>query len=284
MPKTNLDDSVSLFPFLSILAAVIGILVLMITAVTLGQIGQDSPQADADAAEAARAADEARQRAEKFAELDKAVRNDVDEIRKLMARIANLKSSNQDAAVAAANLAAARQELAELQAARQSTQQTALQRKTELDAQAARLAKTTAEQRALEERLKPLAEQLAKLKQELANRGEPPKEAQVQIRPSGTGVALAPVFVECAAGSVVLHDRSPPLRIPTAQVAAHPEYVKLLDDVKARPRTTVVFLIRPDGVGTYRTAREAARSRSVVNGKLAIGSQGALDLSLFQQP
>ena len=35
------DDDVSLFPFLSIIAAVIGVLTLMIAAVTLGQMNQD---------------------------------------------------------------------------------------------------------------------------------------------------------------------------------------------------------------------------------------------------
>ena len=35
------DDDVSLFPFLSVIAAVIGVLTLMIAAVTLGQMNQD---------------------------------------------------------------------------------------------------------------------------------------------------------------------------------------------------------------------------------------------------
>jgi hypothetical protein len=53
MAKQNIDDAVSLFPFLSILACVIGILILMITAVALGQIGKDkAPVEDAADVEA----------------------------------------------------------------------------------------------------------------------------------------------------------------------------------------------------------------------------------------
>jgi hypothetical protein len=43
-----------------------------------------------------------------------------------------------------------------------------------------------------------------------------------------------------------------------------------------------VFLIRPDGVDSYNHVRNVARARYVTNGKLAIGGQGKLDLTLFQ--
>ena len=40
------NDDVSLFPFMSILVCVIGILMLMITAIVLGQIGKDRNSAE----------------------------------------------------------------------------------------------------------------------------------------------------------------------------------------------------------------------------------------------
>ena len=56
MPKPKLDDSVSLFPFLDIMASLIGILVLLITAATLAQIGQTvEDTADAQAVAKAKA-------------------------------------------------------------------------------------------------------------------------------------------------------------------------------------------------------------------------------------
>ncbi len=56
MPKPKIDDSVSLFPFLDIMASLIGILVLLITAATLAQIGQTvEDTADAQAVAKAKA-------------------------------------------------------------------------------------------------------------------------------------------------------------------------------------------------------------------------------------
>ena len=45
----------------------------------------------------------------------------------------------------------------------------------------------------------------------------------------------------------------------------------------------MIFLVRPDGVGSYNLARSLARSSYVTNGKLAIAGQGKLDLSKFQK-
>ncbi|WP_425619356.1 hypothetical protein NA78x_003096 [Anatilimnocola sp. NA78] len=280
--KANIDDSVSLFPFLSILAAVIGILVLMITAITLGQIGKDNPQAQADAASAAQAAEEAKARAAEYKKLRDQAKLDLDALKALQAKIAQLESAQKEASIVAENIAAAKKELAELQATTKTNQETASQRQIELAAKIIRLEQLLKENKELDERLKPLLEQLAKLQEQLAKSKAPPQEAQVQIQPSGTGSDLTPVFVECAAESIVLHDRAQPLRIPKAQMGGHAEFIKLLDKVKSDAKATVVFLIRPDGVGTYNSARGVARNRAVTNGKLAIGSQGKLDLTLFQ--
>ncbi len=279
--KASIEDSVSLFPFLSILAAVIGILVLMITAITLGQIGKDNPQATADAEAAAEAAAEAKARAEKFKQLRDQAKADQEKLAELKIQVSKVQAAAQDAAIMAANIAEAKKEAAALQASVVSNAEMATQREIALNVQQQRLDQLLQENAALEERLKPLLAQLEKLKAEVAKLKEPPEEAQVQIKPSGSGSDLKPVFVECSAGSIVLHDRPDPLRIPAAQMAGHAEFTKLLEQVKRTPKTTVVFLIRPDGVGTYNAARNIARGRLVSNGKLAIGSQGNLDLSLF---
>lgn len=280
--KQNIDDAVSLFPFLSILAAVIGILVLMITAITLGQIGKDNPKAMADTAAAEQAAAEAKARADEYKKLRAQAKADQDAVKQLQAKLAQIEVAQRDAATMAANIAAAKKEIAELQAAATANKTAAEKDAVELAAKKIRLEQLLKENKQLEEQLKPLLEQLEKLRQQVAQFKAPPEEAQVQIKPSGSGANLTPTFVECAAGSIVLHDRVAPLRIPSAQMGGHAEFLKLLDKVKADKQSTVVFLVRPDGVGTYNSARSVARNRGVTNGKLAIGSQGKLDLSLFQ--
>ena len=135
-----------------------------------------------------------------------------------------------------------------------------------------------------EARLKELQQQQAQLRAELAERKQPPPEAEVKIQPSGTGYDLNPVFVECAAGSIVLHDGPEPKRIPRGEITTHPAFQKLLEKVKQDKKGTLVFLVRPDAVATYNAARNFARSNYVKNGKLAVAGQGKLDLSLFQKP
>ena len=284
MPKkANIDDSVSLFPFLSILAAVIGILVLMITAITLGQVGQDSPEATASAEAAEAAAAAAKARADQFKAWRDQSRADAAVIADLTRRLQDAGEVQYDAQVQASTLAQLRQEIADIQTARSKAIETNQQRSQQLSTAHAQLQTLEAELKQLDERLKPLLEQLELLKKQVAERNAPPPEARVQVRPSGTGGKLRPYFVECAGASIVLHDRGEPLRIPTAQAGSHPEFLALLDRVQATADATLVFLIRPDGVGTYRAAKAVARGRSVTNGKLAIGSQGKLDLTLFRQ-
>ena len=275
--KASVDDSVSLFPFLSILACIIGILVLMITAITLGQIGQDKASAAdaADAAQAAQAEAEAQARVAAYKELRVALQSDEQQARQLQALLLDAKNVRENLAAALAEL----KTLESKQSADQKKLQAAQIEQAKKQAAAARL---KSEIEALSKRLPDLLEQIKKLQAELAKRKAPPEEAQVRVLPSGSGTNLNATFVECDAGSIVLHDTPAAVRVPIAQASGSKEYAALLGKVKAEKGGTVVFLVRPDGVGTYNTARSIARSRGVLNGKLAIAGQGQLDLSLFK--
>jgi hypothetical protein len=275
--KPSVDDSVSLFPFLSILACIIGILVLMITAITLGQIGQDKASAAdaADEAKLAQAEAEAKARVEAYKQLRNALQTDEQQARRLQALLL-------DAATVRENLAAARAELQALEAKQTDAQKKLQLAKLDQAKKLADAARLKAEIDALTKRLPSLLEQIKRLKAELAKRKAPPEEAQVRVLPSGSGTNLNATFVECAAASLVLHDTPKGLRVPIAQAGASKEFAALLNQVKTQKGGTVVFLVRPDGVGTYNSARSIARSRGVLNGKLAIAGQGKLDLSLFK--
>ncbi|MFH1918445.1 MAG: hypothetical protein ABIP48_00965 [Planctomycetota bacterium] len=254
MAKQKIDESVSLFPFLDIMACLIGILVLLITAATLAQIGRDAEDtADAQAEAKAEA------RVTEYRAVRKSLIAQTEEQKQLQELVEQTE--------------AARQELEQLQA-----------EVARLEAQRAAAQQQIAEmlQPETEEKLEELQRQLVELRTLLANRKEA-AESQIQIVPSGSGYGLAPVFVECAAGSVVLHDQDEPLQIPVGKLAAHKAYLNLLDNVKQQSKGTVVFLVRPDGAASYNTARNIARRRYVTNGKLAVAGHGKLDLSLFQK-
>lgn len=274
MRKPNVEDSVSLFPFLSILACVIGILVLMITAIALSQIGRDHPAASADAAAAQQAAAEAQLRVAQY----RAARQSIQADRE---RLAVLQKKDEQQAGLRARLEQLRRQVAALESQAQTATDAHRRAQEELRQQQAAVARVNLQIADLERQLQPLREQQAKLRAELAQRQTPPAEAQVRVQPSGSGTDLNPTFVECAGASVVLHDGPEPVRIPTAQLSGHAQYLKLLEQVKQTDKGTLIFLVRPDGVGTYNTARHLARSNYVSNGKLAIAGQGKLDLSRY---
>lgn len=271
MRRPNIDDTVSLFSFLDIMACLIGILVLMIVIVTLAQLSQDQPD-KSDPKEVA----EAQMRKVKYRQADKAVKQDRREQERLERLVQESEAVQQQ-------LASLNAEVAKLEAQRQQR----LQQQTAHNSQAQTL-RTEAEKLQetlppLEAQLKQRQEQQAQLRAQLAELKKPPPEPEVQILPSGSGYDLHPTFVECAAGSVVLYDGPEPKRIPRGEVATHPAFRQLMEKVKQDKKGTLVFLVRPDGVTTYNQARNVARANYVKNGKLAVAGQGKLDLSLFQK-
>lgn len=266
MPKPKLDDSVSLFPFLDIMASLIGILVLLITAATLAQIGQNVE----DAADA-QAAAKAKARIVQYRAVRKRLTSDTQEQQRLQELV-------QQAEAARLQLEQLRVQAQRLEAERTAAVQWN-EKAPPLQAEAQGLQQLIEQ---AEPKLQELQQQLAELRTQLANRKES-GTSTIQILPSGSGYDRTPTFVECSANSVVLHDRAEPLRIPIGQLASHAAFAKLLDDVKSQPKGTLVFLVRPDGASTYQTARNLARRQYVTNGKLAVAGQGKIDLSMFQK-
>jgi len=267
-------EEVSLFPFMSILACVIGILMLMITAMALGQIGKDEVQA-ADPQEQARQEQLAAERIANFKALQQQMQADKGEMERLYNLVTNSDALQQE-------LRETEDELAKLAAQRKAAAAQARSPDSELARQqteADRLAQTI---KRLEQELAQANQNVKSLNEQLADRKKPPEAPQVVIQPSGSGKNLKQFFVECAASSVVLLVGDQPQRIPRGKLTQSPEFGKLLAEVKANTAASMIFLVRPDGIGTFNTARNIARSQYVKNGKLAIASQGKIDLSRYQ--
>jgi biopolymer transport protein ExbD len=251
MPRQRTDESVSLFPFLDIMACLIGILVLMITAATLAQIARDEEDTkDAEAIQRAEA------RVTEYRAIRKELIVEVQERKQLERQIneaETIREQLEELRAEAARLEAVQQKIEEL-----SDPET-------------------------DKKIEDLKRQLVELRTVLANRKEAMAEAEIQIVPSGTGYDLSPTFVECASSALVLHDGPDPVTIPLSRLTRSEAFQKLLDDVKQRPKGTVVFLVRPDGARAYSAARNIARRNYVTNGKLAVAGHGKLDLSLFEE-
>lgn len=258
------DDAVSLFPFLSILACVIGTLTLMIAAMALGQL---DPEAVADAEEQIEAAQE---RAAKHEQVKDAIDVADTEANKLKALIAEAEAVRQE-------LVRARAELKSLEAERAGMAGT--------DAASAKLLAEANRQRErikkLEDQLPEMKAELEKLRAELAQLDKPPPPAQVRIEPGGSGRTIEPYFVECDRGGVVLLDAGAK-RIARGDLAGSKEFAEAMAAVRGRERGVMIFLVRPDGVYTYNTASDVARINQTRNGKLPVSGEGEIDLSRFK--
>jgi len=253
--------AVTLFPFLSILACVIGVLTLMITALAIGQISEEAEDEGATA------------RAEEFLRLQEEAKAGAGQTVQASQQFKEWKTVID-------KLDAARSELKRLTKEKSDAEKAATDAKA-VQAEADRLAKRTAE---LDAQLKEVSADNVAMAAELEKQGKE-RELVVKIRPGGSGVNLKPTFVECGPAGLVIYDGEParPIAVPAATIATSAPFLKLLDRIADQPDATIVFLVRPKGVTTYNTARTIARTKSAHNGKLPVPGEGRIDLSLFSK-
>lgn len=232
--------SVSLFPFLSILACIIGTLTLMIAGMTCGTMS--SPQSPED-----------------------------DPALKLQETVAQ--------AIFVQNLLGIRTE-----------HPNPGLRKEELEQQIAELKK-----------------QLAEMKAALGET-EIPKKPMVTLEPSGSAENADAFFVDCTEHAIVLQPertqigevesdqprifqtkleeliriRRESTRVLKADIPLSQSLREFLERVRSRSGGEVVFLIRPDGVKTFKEAEKLVRSMGGIRyGYLPVPGHGKIDFSLF---
>lgn len=257
------EARITLFPFLSILACVIGTLILLIMCLAMSQMG-------------ARPDDEAVRRAEEHALLSRQVQADAQRRTELEAVIARLRALRADLdrlRPEAERLKTLEQEIREAQV-RVTERERLLAEKLRLEQQLA----------ALEAEYRRLADMLESLQAELAKRQDIAAGPVVKVEPGGSGLSpsMAPAFVETDATGLVLHGDGAPERVTRPLIGSHAGFRETLDRVAADPRAILVFLVRSDGIGTLSAARSVAAGRGARVGQLPIPGHGKLDLSLFK--
>ncbi len=261
------EGGISLFPFMSILVCLIGGLTLMISILTIGQMEKEQPQEEID-------------RYHEYTKLKADSEHDaaeLEKLRKMLAQAEKLREQSRLALQEAAMLEKKQKEEAKRAGVAQFQQ---------LLVESNRLRLRISE---IEPEPAKLQTAIEDLKKEVKKRNAGPQEAIVQIRPGGSGVDIAPTFVECTSGGVVVHEGKEPQRIRAGDLAKEDgDFRKLLDRVAGTPKGQVIFLLRPDAVGTYNVAREVARTHYgpkgyCKNGKLPVPTQGNIDLSVFRR-
>lgn len=259
--KPREEDDVSLFPFLSILACLIGTLVLMIMAVALSQMDSGVVAV-----------------AETYANVQKQLRDAQAAVKELLKTVTEQESQGSSIQK---QLADARDELKRVE-----EEIARLMEEAKKSPEEKPEAEKAADQQELEKRqeeLKKLQERIKELLAELEKRKTPPEEAQVTIRPSGSGIDLEPTFIECNDQGIVIYDESGlPYRVATSAIKSDAKFIETLKRISENEKASVIFLVRSDGLSTYNQATAMAKSHYARHGKLPVIGKGKIDLSLFR--
>ncbi|MBN1509266.1 MAG: hypothetical protein JW955_20645 [Sedimentisphaerales bacterium] len=218
--------TVSLFPFLSILACVIGSLTLILAGVVIGQISGGSS---------------------------------LEQYERMKKEVDSLKRENQKLGEQVAKTAGRAEALSDEQ---EDANQVTLpgtpkdvEERLNLRDKRDELRRTAKE---LEDRLSGLNKQLQGLRASAAT----PQKGILRLVPEqqgrGLGKGLKPNYVECRAGGLTLYPEKTSVSIPEIKGDLFGAYV---DRVRSRADQCIVLLIRPDGVSAFDAAEGLFRSR-----------------------
>lgn len=264
---------VSLFPFLSILACLIGALVFMIVVLVMAQ-------------------------------MDKAKGRDPEEIRRSQEYI-KLKKEIEERKELDAILKEKLASLEELQKQVQEKEQQFVKLRkllsTSKDIQEANLKISQQMQKELDDLLTEIEglkiqqaesqKEIAALMAEIKKRQVPEdkKIPPVVVQPSGSGMPedTKVFFVEAGGGALkILGAWGEDYRLSATPevVVADAKYNHFLAEIAKNPKSLILFLVRDDGAGAFNNgAGRAEADYSIRVGKLPIPGRGVLDLALFEK-
>jgi len=258
---------VSLFPFLSILACLIGILTLMIKLIS-----------DIKANETAGRGEEELALAKQHAAIQRQIRDSGKQLENARAELKEKGAAQAMFQDLEDKRIILRKQLSDKDPAKSA----------QTDAQLQKLVENMIDQiDALKKERPSLEKTLADLKAELAARKIKPddKPAPVLIEPGGSGLSrdTTMVFIECRAeGISILKREGGKTPVSAAAIGTEPALNAELNRAKASPNSIVLFFIRTDGIGTYnKTAVLAENKFGIRTGKLPIPTKGEIDLSQF---
>lgn len=274
--SSSSGEEVSLFPFLSILACLIGAIILIIVVLAVSQSQQTDGRSPVEM-------EQAREFQELLAkqEEQKKVNAELEE------KIKKLKQLKQDLGEKDARLVKLRKLLSSSAEIQQMNQEISQELLKELD-------NLLLEVEGLTKQEKVIKEEIAALLKEIELR-QPPKDKvtpPVVVQPGGSGLAQGTkvYFVEASGGRLTLYwDASQKTVLSAAAevVASDVAWNHFLTEVKSVPNAKIIFLLRDDGMGAFNNGAGWAQGTYGFGvdqiGRLAIPGRGEIDLKMFNE-
>ncbi len=266
--RGNSGASVNLFPFLSILVCIIGCLTLIIVVINLIAMNKGEGKTEEEITIA-----------QEYMLIKKEKEEEQEELENLKVQVENLIQQSKDAI-------AQRDKLAMLKDMLENAEEIDENRNA-LIAEFNRLTgvneKLTADHTSLLEAIK-------EKEAEIAKRKLPPEEAQLRVRPSGSGSQTRPHFVEVSSKAIYIHTSltKEPEAIPIASMAEG-SFPQLLKKIASQPYNRLIFLVRGDkeSVQVLNQAKglvnsfNQANKTEIIPGRLPLPGKGKIDLQMF---
>lgn len=246
--------TISLFPFLSILACVIGILTLLISSQAMSQVLENS-----------------------LAVEEKEHQDVQDDIANNEGRAKGFQKRLDDAHQSEEDLKRERNRRGELGNQLRDKRQ----RQQEIEEMRDRIGE-------MQGRVSDMDSDIDEKQKERDRRTRgPDAEGKIGLQPGGSGTNQRPYFVECTKDALIIHHSpSRHTKVPKEQISSHAAFQELLARVKQGKgkQAILIFLIRPGegGVKTYDAARQHVDSQKVRHGKLPLPSSKKIDFTLFR--
>lgn len=272
--RSSSGDEVSLFPFLSILACLIGALVLIIVVLVVAQAGKAEGRTP-DEIRMAQDYQKMQRELEERKKLDVVLKEKLAELEKLQKEI----EDRQQRYLKLRKLLDSSKEI------QQQNLEISQRLQKELD-------DLLTEIDGLKIQQKKTQEEIAALKEEIKKRQISPDKMipPVVVQPSGSGMAenTKVYFVECSSGSLKVLDAwgegDYRLASTPSVVVADVSYNHFLTEAAKDKNSLILFLIRDDGQSAFNSgAGRAQVDYGIRIGKLPIPGRGQLDLALFQK-
>ena len=261
---------ITLFPFMSVLACVIGTLTLLISGLALGEMGS-SYLAEVEREEAIQEAIQ-----EAITEATTAIERARREVSSLASELSNQEGTIEESGRVSAEFERVRAQqregdrlLASLQVARQTLGELS-RRKESLERDVATLERLAAG----------LRDELTAQQRSLERAFE-----TVLLRPSGSGTGLRPRFVECSeTGLRIDPDQSENLQqfVRAADIVGSHLLRQVFREAGRSKDRNLILLVRPDSVAVYMAASAEARQLGIQPGAVPVPTQKPLDFSLFR--
>jgi hypothetical protein len=254
--KTSAIPTVSLFPFLSILACLSGALVVMICVLAIVQVTNSGAAAAKSNPLAA-------------------------EMQQLQKQLAEFRSLTDNMTT----IAQAEKRMVLLQELVQGAETTDALR-ARLEAEVKNLQIVIAN---LQNEKPRVEKEIVKLKEDLAERRINPADLKPALRVQGGGTGFAVgrrlFVVEATKDSVVVHrNKEDRFNVTASTIGADKEYNDFLAGVAQTKNHLVLFLVRTDGWNSYvRGAGWAENQFKLATSKMPIPGQGKVDLSEFEK-